>query len=272
LNTNDFISSGVLESFVLGTATQEEIKLVNELCRKHPEVLQEIEAIEQSLMIYAAAEVPELSGLVKEKLFSQLPKNNSKIATSENKIHQLKSENYFRYYKIAVAASMALLLMSSAFNIYFYNKLQKTTSELEALNTEKQYYADQFNVQQTSLKNAQNDLAELSNPEIKIIKLNSIGIDAGKPVSALIYWNATTHKTYINSIQLPAPPEGKQYQLWALVDGKPVDAGVFDVLPDSVSLQKMKDITGAQTFAVTIEVKGGSPTPTLSEMCLLGNI
>ena len=28
---------------------------------------------------------------------------------------------------------------------------------------------------------------------------------------------------------LPAPPSGKQYQLWALKDGNPIDMGVFDV-------------------------------------------
>ena len=172
--------------------------------------------------------------------------------------------------KIAVAASIALFVVSSAFNIVFYSKLQKAESELISLSNEKKYYADQMKVQQTSLKNVENDLALVSNPEIKIVKLNSP--DASKQVSAIIYYNKITNQTFINSIQLPALPAGKQYQLWALVDGKPIDAGVFELNADGIPLQKMKGVTGAQTFAVTIEVKGGSATPTLSTLCLLGNV
>ncbi len=34
----------------------------------------------------------------------------------------------------------------------------------------------------------------------------------------------------------------------------------------------MKDIGAAQTFAVTLEPKGGSVSPTLSQMIVAGNI
>jgi anti-sigma-K factor RskA len=62
-----------------------------------------------------------------------------------------------------------------------------------------------------------------------------------------------------------------QYQLWAIVDGKPIDAGVFD--SNLSGLVKMKDITsGASTFAVTIEPRGGSVSPSLHTMQVVGNI
>ena len=62
-----------------------------------------------------------------------------------------------------------------------------------------------------------------------------------------------------------------QYQLWAIIDGKPVDAGVFD--NNFKGLLKMKDVgTGAATFAVTIEPRGGRQTPTLETMQVAGNV
>jgi anti-sigma-K factor RskA len=67
------------------------------------------------------------------------------------------------------------------------------------------------------------------------------------------------------------PPAGKQYQLWAIVDGKPVDAGMID-LNQPIVFQQMKTINSAQAFAVTIENVGGSATPSLETMCLLGNV
>jgi anti-sigma-K factor RskA len=63
-----------------------------------------------------------------------------------------------------------------------------------------------------------------------------------------------------------------QYQLWALVDGKPVDLGVFDMRDGEVGLKNMKPIGVAQTFAVTLEPRGGSVSPTLEKLMVIGNI
>jgi anti-sigma-K factor RskA len=62
---------------------------------------------------------------------------------------------------------------------------------------------------------------------------------------------------------LPDPPTDKQYQLWALLDGKPVDAGTFNVNSDSIQLQEVRNIANAQAFAITLEHKGGVRSPTL---------
>ncbi|MBX9853539.1 MAG: anti-sigma factor, partial [Cytophagaceae bacterium] len=95
----------------------------------------------------------------------------------------------------------------------------------------------------------------------------------GMPVSpaskATAYWNKNSKDVMIAVANLPAPPSDKQYQLWALKDGKPIDAGVFEMNSD---MQQMKNIEGAQAFAVTLEKKGGSPVPTLEALYLMGNI
>ncbi|RZJ58948.1 MAG: anti-sigma factor, partial [Hymenobacter sp.] len=61
--------------------------------------------------------------------------------------------------------------------------------------------------------------------------------------------------------------------LWALDKGKPIDAGVlaFNTAAGD-SLQQMKDIASAQTFAMTVEPTGGSVGPTLTTMTVVGNI
>ncbi len=61
-----------------------------------------------------------------------------------------------------------------------------------------------------------------------------------------------------------------QYQLWAIVDGKPVDAGVFD--STTAGLLKMKALAGAAAFAVTIEPRGGKATPSLETLQVIGNV
>ena len=74
------------------------------------------------------------------------------------------------------------------------------------------------------------------------------------------------------SMKMPKNDEEHQYQLWALVDGKPVDLGVFDAEDGVIGLKDMKSIGTLQTFAVTLEPRGGSINPTLEKLMVIGNI
>ncbi len=51
----EFIESGILEIYVLGSASREEVKQVEEMAAKHPEIVKEIEAINIALEKYAFA-------------------------------------------------------------------------------------------------------------------------------------------------------------------------------------------------------------------------
>jgi len=88
---------------------------------------------------------------------------------------------------------------------------------------------------------------------------------------AYVYWNESSKEVYLSIQSLKQLSKDNQYQLWAIIDGKPVDAGVFD--GDVAGLLKMKDIaSGAAAFAVTIEPRGGKTTPTLETMQVMGNV
>ncbi|HSH64562.1 MAG TPA: anti-sigma factor, partial [Bacteroidia bacterium] len=100
------------------------------------------------------------------------------------------------------------------------------------------------------------------------------GLDKAPNAIASIYWNQSSKEVYLNISEIPTPPEDKQYQLWAIVNGKPVDAGIFDLTPNTNTavLRKMKPINDAQAFAITLEKRGGTKVPTLNAMYLLGNV
>ncbi len=61
-----------------------------------------------------------------------------------------------------------------------------------------------------------------------------------------------------------------QYQLWAIADGKPVNAGMYTEEKDSKIA--LANIPKAQAFAITLEKKGGSPVPTMENMYVMGEI
>jgi anti-sigma-K factor RskA len=87
---------------------------------------------------------------------------------------------------------------------------------------------------------------------------------------ASVYWNAESKEVYLSIQNLKQISQSNQFQLWAIVDGKPVDAGVFDFNVNG--LLKMKSISGASAFAITIEPRGGQTSPTMETMQVIGSL
>ncbi len=267
MEIQDYISSGILESYVLGLATPEESELVLKLMGQYPEVRAEIEKIEEALLNYAEHAADKPSASVKAKLLSQISNETQEKIIVHPAAKQVKatSEN-MRY---LIAASVTLFFVSAAINFYLYNNWQQAEQKIVALNADKVQLAQDFNVQQSQFKEMENNLSFLQSPYNKPVLLK--GLPLSPNAMAMVYWNTQTHVVYINTQDLPTPPAGKQYQLWALAGGQPIDAGVFEV-NDSVSMQKMKTIINAEAFAVTLENSGGSATPTMTAMYLMGAI
>lgn len=270
MSINEVISSGLLESYVLGTASAEEIAMINKLCKEHPSLIKEIEAIEESLMNFSAQVAPPLKTDLKTKIASHLTFDAEESPVA--KVISIKNETNSRLnlYKLGIAASLLLFMTSLMYNVQLNHKLSKMSGELAELSASKSYMADQMNVQQTSIVTMNMELQILANPEVKTVALK--GMNALDKKSAMVHMNMATNEVYFNASLLPPTPDAKQYQLWAIVDGKPVDIGMIDMNSTENVFQKMRSIKGAQAFAVTVEQIGGRPAPTMEAMVLLGNV
>jgi anti-sigma-K factor RskA len=111
----------------------------------------------------------------------------------------------------------------------------------------------------------------MKNPLMTIVKLPGVPNSPAPSSMATVYWNSESKDVYLLINELPKPATGKQYQLWAIVDGKPVDAGIFDT-DNGMSFVKLKTIPKAEAFAITLEKKGGSKTPTMDSMYVMGRV
>lgn len=270
MNINEIIASGLIESYVLGSASAQEVAMINKLCKEHPELLREIEIVETSLVNFSAKLAGPLDPALKNKIESELEFHSGESPVA--KVISLKNEadNRLTIYKLGIAASLLLFLTCLMYNIQLNQKLGKMNRELAELNAAKSYMADELKIQQTSLSNMNTEIRVLADPNVKTVALK--GMNSMDKKSAMVHWNMHTEEVYFNASILPSAPSNKQYQLWAIVDGKPVDAGMIDMNATASVFQKMKSVKGAQAFAVTIENMGGSPVPTMETMCLLGNV
>lgn len=160
----------------------------------------------------------------------------------------------------AMAASV-LLVLSIAANIYYNQDNAQKERELATVTAQKQEQA-------LKMAAAESRIAMLNQPEMKVVRLKGSAQHA--TAHAMVFWNEQTKQVYLDAAALPEAPAGKQYQLWAMVNGKPVDAGLYT---SAAAINKaLSTIPRAEAFAITLEDAGGSPVPTLSQLYVIGTV
>ena len=265
MDIQKYISSGILENFVLGLVSDEERLDVEKNIKLYPELKTELDAIEQALEAFATSyktkAPPELKDKIKERLGFNVPSTPRPVKVVEPVASTIITKYLFG----------ALILLGAALlSFWFYDQKQNTEVELEKINSVYAALKSDCATKDEELKRLQNKLQILR--EAGNLKVQMNGTDKVPDAIASIIYNAKSGKSYLDILHLPIPANDKQYQLWAIVDGKPVDMGVFDVSLDmDTILQEVPFIEAPQAFAVTLEKKGGNPTPTMEEMVVVGN-
>lgn len=271
-----YIETGVLELYVLGQLSDREMTEVVDMMARHPEIRQEVDAIEESFKGLAmAARInprPELRARVMGQVMG-LDEDHAAPMMVKN-VKATDSGNLFRY---LTAASVVLFLISAGMAFNFWDKWQDAEVRADQLALQNQSIAQNFqkatfraDSSVLRLNETKQYLAVATDPLYSKVLLKGMGTSLES--SAVVFWNAEKGQVYLDVSQLPTPPTDMQYQLWALADGVPVDAGVFRIDDVMDAMQKMKGISKAQAFAVTLEKEGGSPTPNLDTICLMGEV
>jgi len=268
LDIEKYISSGILEAYALDTLSAEERKGVEDMLNQYPELRAELEAIELSLEAVAMKTAVAPPAGLKDAILSAV-EEPAPAETSVKETKVVTMEQPSVTWKYLVAASVILALISG-YMAYDYRAKWKSTNEAYAeLVSSNSLMADQYNKVNQRLEGIESDLAIMSNSEF--LRVSMAGTEKALEASASVFWNKRTEELFLNIQNLKTLSEDQQYQLWAIIDGKPVDAGVFDL--GAEGLIKMKN-TAAQAvaFAVTIEPKGGSEAPHLETMQVIGNV
>jgi anti-sigma-K factor RskA len=265
-----YIESGILELYVLGDVTREEKLEVEAMAAKHPAIRAELDEIERSLESYAKENAIEPAGNQRDKILNSLLTNLADDTTfepkeekTEAKVIPMEQSREVFIYKYAFAACFVLLIVSVAALINAYQKIDQSNTLIAALQSQNQQFS-----KTVSLK--ENEIGVLRDPSYKLLRMAGT---AKSPSSGLtVAWSPAKKKVWIDmsNAKMPANDKAHQYQLWALVGGKPVDLGVFDADTTSKDMVEMKSIASADAFAVTLEPHGGSPSPTMSEMMVIG--
>jgi len=248
--------------------SDQESREVECLSKIYPELAEELFAVQHSIEKLSEQwkQTPPagLKDVIMSRIAEEAKLESNKQDQPEAKIiSMVASKEESNWLKIAAAACFLGVVVLTA--LYFNSK-----TSFEAQST-------QLAAKDSEVKNLQADLSVYEQQkEILLDKSTKMIALAGTPISPesgmRIFWNPAQKKVAMSNTDLPIPAADLQYQLWAIVDGKPVDLGVFDVLEGKEIVSKDLDLPNIQAFAVTLEKKGGSPTPNLEQLYVIGNV
>lgn len=269
MNTKEYISSGIIESYILGLASPEEAGILECVMKNNAEVKAAFEEAQKTLEDLATVQAVTPPDDLRTKIWNKIQQeqNDEELspvvsadipAAKPQEEIRIQGNNNWKVY--AVAASV-LFLISVAGNIFWMSDQAKTKQEIARISTEKKN-------QDLAMQKMNQKMEMISNPDMKMVMLK--GVEKHTDSKAMVFWDTKTKEVYLNADSLPKAPEGMQYQLWAIEDGKPVNAGMYT--EDKDSKIALANIPKAQAFAITLEKQGGSPVPTMENMYVMGEI
>lgn len=268
MNSKEYISTGVLDLYAAGLLDNDESRKVEDELQRNPEIRTEYENILKTIYVSALPKLKSPPVTAKTSILNKLKdKNYSAVLSNQNDLKTSPINSTFRY---LVAACFAFLLFSLGVNYYLWTKLKDAKNEIAIISDQKKIIVQEYEAVNRKLELASKDMEIKKDRSYKMIELK--GLEKSPSSNVVAFWNPENKKVYIEVMSLPVPPPDKQYQLWAISNGKPVDAGVMDVDPSDKSLHEMKSMSDAQAFAVTLEPKGGSVNPTMDEMYVMGKL
>lgn len=253
MNIKEYISSGILESYALGELSESERLEVERNLAQYPELRKELASIEETMEAFFMKAGREPRAIVKQRILDSIKPETKVVSLS-----------MWRY---ATAASILIAFASSFMAYNFWSNWKETEVSLMELRALNEQVARDYNQVNQRLDDIETQMKIMDNPAFHKVVMK--GTANAPDAMASVYWNQATSEAYMSIQNLKALAKDQQYQLWAIVDGKPMDMGVFD---PGAGLHRMGDVAGkAAAFAVTIEPRGGKPAPSLETMQVLGN-
>jgi anti-sigma-K factor RskA len=256
LNIENYISSGIIEQYVLGLCNKEEKAELEDLRVQNPSLNEAIISFERSFEEKMMGGVIETSATIDEKILAKLVALDSNlISIPKQNTAKVKTINFS---KLLAAASVTLLAVSAFYNYDLFSKNKKQEEQLA------------LNVKNQSATLPLADYNVLQNPRITPVGMYGVGLHT--VCRCTMYWDKETGKAYVMIHHLAPTPDGKNYQLWATVNGKQVSVGMVNdkIRGRFVELSGVPQDSNA--FMVTLENGGNAAQPTEGAEWLMGKI
>ena len=270
--------------YVLGALEGEELEEAERLIASNTQevrgMLADYESVVALLPYAARPAVPPHHDL-KKKLLADVRRRKSREI---REITAPAKEGFFAGFRPlwlgAGALVSAALVFLAVTNIALWSTVSKRDAVISSLNDKLMASEERVESLENLIASKEGDLGDLEtklasleqvtnfmkDQDIILVQLSSRA--SGLKASGRVLWDKDEHDALLYCLDMPNAPEGKTYQWWVIIKGKPRSMGIFDVNDegDSVvhidSLKKFGDVKFIEAFKVTLEPQGGAEAPT----------
>jgi len=235
-------------------------QLLADASKEQLAVFQDLKAVSAEMATLAPAEKPSLA--VKEKIM--------KMATDVSKQKRKAPVHQMSWYRMAVAASFIFIFTS--LGLLFYSQ-----SLQDDMLSQSRKIADQqvtIEVLETEVQRKNELLTILEARDVDLVMMDGMAEMSPNGYGKVV-WDKQGGRALLQVAGIPTVPTDKDYQLWFIVNGQPISAGVFAVddpqRDNFFKIEQLQSDADEGAFAITMEPKGGMPQPT-GDMYLLGNM
>jgi len=259
MNEKDkILNSGILEQYALGLLEGKELEEVENYLQKYPELREHISGIQEAMEMIVTQNGIKPPAALRQNILSEIDRLE--------KVEKIPSQlpQGITIPILPILASLAAIGLV-VIGFLFFKKNQQLENSYGQL--ERQYAAlEERCTEKEAIAIAERDY--FLHPATQNVQLE--GSNKTPEALVVVYFNEEEEKALLNIINLPNPPAGKQYQLWADVDGHMENMGVFDAA--TFDLQEMTFVVNASSLNITLEPLGGSKKATVEELRASGEV
>ncbi len=297
MDTEIYISSGILELYCAGALSEAEMREVERMASQFAAVKKEIQAIELALWSFNEQIFAGPHDQLKTELIAGIKLNSpntiiekthetalnkavepevtiveipivspvAKGIIPEQAIQSTESKKKKISIGIFLVIILPIILAFGAFGLW--NNWDALLQELSAAkktaaNAEKSRAQIDSNLKATS-----QTLDTLRNPDL--VKITLSGMKFSPAAKAVIYWNKNNNQILLDPVLIPLEDKDHCYQLWAMNKGETLSLGTFSATNKNKQMLPMKAVDKASVFIISLEPKNGSAIPNIAQLCLM---
>lgn len=249
-----FLNSDLLERYLIGQTNANENEEVEFFIEKYPQAQCAYEKIQSDLELvsFVNAKTPPNVDLL-DSIFE---------AIDDVPVHKLEPTNRRRsYLKYAIAASVATLFFATT-SFFFYDYNKRLSDENQTIVEEVFDLRMDMELNKVLTADLREQFLHMNSPETKKYIFEST--NRIKNLKTVAYINTNQRTSMVDVAALPKLPKGKDYQIWADMQGKMVSLGILSKEEAKRRLQIIPYFENASGLTITVEPKGGSTIASLN--------
>ncbi|HEY0611645.1 MAG TPA: hypothetical protein VGD35_18365 [Chitinophaga sp.] len=230
MDVQRYISSGIIESYVVGLVSEREAREVENAIAEYPEIRAAVEACRQDMELYVELSAVKPPKVIRNRILDAienedqpegellLPEELRRREDAEDgggegeKVFKMPALNINSAQTWLYVAGFALLLLliSVICNFYYASQYKIYLQKSTELVASQEVLTQQTKTYQARQQALEKELKLLKDPGLKWTRLSGAGKHTGQ--LAAIGWNTQSKEVYLLAFSLPEPAADQQYQ------------------------------------------------------------